>query len=308
MTHHAKAPSAGSTQATGSSRGLFRRALVTRGALGRSKGSGAPSSRRARATLAVLALAIAAFALTAAPALAAPISAKVTAVSGVSYDRADATGKVTSSGGIASFTVYKFEYCSAECSEAAATWTPDPAFRSFGGAATDKVVDGEFTGLKSNTKYSVRLSATNFSESTISPAPYTEFTTLTADPTSVVSIENASDVAYTTATAKGVIDRPVKSNNVACHFEYITDQQFNENLGNTAPGFQGATPLPCEPEPRRNAGFRRSHRPRPGRSQTRRPRQRHRLPPAPRRLQRRQRRRQRSPLDLQNPQSRPPER
>ncbi len=81
---------------------------------------------------------------------------------------------------------------------------------------------------------------------TVSPEPYPEFTALTADPTSVVSIENASDVAYTTATAKGVIDRPVKSNDVACHFEYITDEQFTDNVGNTAPGFQGATSLPCD--------------------------------------------------------------
>ena len=49
VRRHAKAPSAGSTQATGNSRGLFRRALATRGASSDAKGSGAPSPRRAQA-------------------------------------------------------------------------------------------------------------------------------------------------------------------------------------------------------------------------------------------------------------------
>jgi hypothetical protein len=70
VRRHAKASSAGSTQATGGSRGLVRRAFATRGASGNGKGSGAPSHRRLSGALAVLALSMLALALSASSALA----------------------------------------------------------------------------------------------------------------------------------------------------------------------------------------------------------------------------------------------
>jgi hypothetical protein len=66
MRSHAKAPCAGSTEGSGNSRGLLRRALAIRGASGDLEGSGAPS--RARGAIAATTLSVLAFALTASPA------------------------------------------------------------------------------------------------------------------------------------------------------------------------------------------------------------------------------------------------
>ncbi len=157
VTHHAKAPSAGSTQATGSSRGPLRRALATRGARNGSKGSGAPSPRRLRATLAVLALAIAAFAITAAPASAAPEAAKVETISAVSYTSAHVTGKVSSPGCGSQFCFgfsYSIQYSTDPFDET--SWQTGFT-ETLGGAADEKPVGGNISVPKGGTKYFVRL-------------------------------------------------------------------------------------------------------------------------------------------------------
>ena len=257
MTHQAKAPSAESTQAGGSSRGLLRRAVASRGAASGSTGSGAPSRTRAlRATLAVLALAITAFAATAAPALAAPPTVTAPVISDVSYTSVTLDGKVTTD---ESVTAWAFQYSTDNVN-----WSTGFAsnfLTNVQGPVTNAPVhasipDPPTPGLKGDTQYFVRLIAQNgffigdpeAPEVAKSPTPNPSFTTLTADPTEVVTVDNASEIAYTTAKASGTIKRPVTSDNVACHFEYITDAAFNENLGNTAPGFQGAGVAPCEPE------------------------------------------------------------
>jgi hypothetical protein len=77
VTHEAKRSSAANHDGSGLLGSVLgRRALATRGALGRSEGTGAPSSRRAHATLALLAISLIALFATAAPA---PATAAFTA-------------------------------------------------------------------------------------------------------------------------------------------------------------------------------------------------------------------------------------
>jgi hypothetical protein len=258
VKRHAKAPSAGSIDGSGSSRGLFRRALATRGVSSGAKGSGAPSSRSLRATLAALTLAIAACALTAAPALAAPPAATTPVLSGISYTSVQAEGKVITDGsGLFGYTSYVFEYCASglDCTENA-NWTAGFS-SSFQGAATNHPVEGAINGLKGGTKYFVRLAANNgfagAETPTISPSPNPSFTTLTADPPSVEATDNASEVKYTEAKVTGKVNRPSKSNDLTCNFEYITDTAYAANpAGERFAG--GPPPVPCEPSPVKAAG------------------------------------------------------
>jgi predicted heme/steroid binding protein len=257
VKRHAKASSAGSTDGTGSARGLFRRAFATRGIASGSKGSGAPTSRRLRATLAVLALAIAACALTAAPALAAPPTVTTPVVSDISYTSVQVEGKVTTDGsGLFGFTNYVFEYCASglDCTENT-NWI-EGFSSSFKGAATNQSVEGPINGLKGGTKYFVRLSAYNAifgtPEIATSPQPNPSFTTLTADPPSVEATDNASEVKYTEVKVTGKVNRPNKSDDLTCNFEYITDAAYATNP--VGERFAGATPVPCEPSPVKAVG------------------------------------------------------
>jgi hypothetical protein len=238
VTQHAKAPSAGSTQATGSSRSLLRRALATRGALGGSEGSGAPASRRARSTLAALALAIAAFALTAAPAGAAP-TVKTPVVSDVSYTTAHVASEVDPQGQFV-FVSYAFQF-----STNGIDWTNNAT----GFFSQKEILNAELTGLDAGTHYFVRLAATQgFGGVTnppevVSAGPNPEFTTLTADPPTIPGAVAASDVFSTSATATAEVRRPANSDDVECHFEYVSDEDF------TATGFAGATARDCAQGP-----------------------------------------------------------
>jgi hypothetical protein len=231
--HHAKATSAGSTQATGSSRALLRRAFATRGALGCSNGSGVPSFRRARSTLAALALAIAAFAVTAAPASAE--STEMISVSNPSYTSAVVKGKVDSA---SFFNSYFFQYCTVECSEAGAIWTSGPEI--YIGFA-EKEVEEPLAVPKGGTQYFIRLALTN---GTTSPGPNPSFTTLPVDPPIVVATDDASEVFSLSAKASGKVKRPANDNAAfdvtKCRFEYVTDTDFK------ATGFAGAGKADCE--------------------------------------------------------------
>jgi hypothetical protein len=53
------------------------------------------------------------------------------------------------------------------------------------------------------------------------------------------TIEGASEITYNSAKATGHVDPADKE--TAYHFEFISDAQFNQNLGNSLPGFEGAT-------------------------------------------------------------------
>jgi hypothetical protein len=250
VMHHAKATSAGSTKA--GNRGPLRRAFATRGVSCDAKGSGAGSNGCLRATLAVLALAIAALAVTAAPALAAPPTMTTPVVSSVSYASAHVTGQVATDGsGVLGATAYAFQYSTDN-----ATWST-AAGSTLSGPAT-KTVEADITGLKGATQYFVRLVANNGffigAEPPVpSPSPNPSFTTLTVDPPTIPGTVAASPIFSTSATATGKVKRPANADpafNVECHFEYITDAQFEENVNvNSLPGFQGATPVACEQNP-----------------------------------------------------------
>ena len=182
----------------------------------RSQTTTKPSSRRLRATLAVLALAIAALAATAAPASAA---IEMESVSEVSYATAKATGKVlTNAEGFGAS--YTFEYSTSE----SGPWNPGPSVFVGNGTPKPAQIEGRFENLHGATQYFVRLSGNGSSSPTATPYP--SFTTLTADPPSVEQADNASEVEYTQVKVTGKVNRPAKSNDLTCNFEYITPADF----------------------------------------------------------------------------------
>jgi hypothetical protein len=117
-------------------------------------------------------------------------------------------------------------------------------------------VEGELEGLKGGTTYKLRLSALNYNECcdlVSTGAPYPEFTTLAVDPPAFAAADDASEVAYTTAMATGEVERPSGNANSAfdvnCRFEYISDAQFDENIANSAPGFENSASADCAQNP-----------------------------------------------------------
>lgn len=248
MKHHVKATSAGSTEAGSCSRDLLRCALIGRGAPSDAKGSSAPSPRRTTSLFAVLALAIASLALTAVPAVAAPPTLTTPVLSGASYASVHVTGKVSGDGtGSFGITAYGIQYSTdnSHWTTAFASATP---FNT--GPVEDQPIDATISVPHGGTEYFIRLVASNgfaLAESppdlATSPTPNPSFTTLPVDPPSVIAIENASEVEYTTATAKGTVNRPANADpafDVNCHFQYVTDTQFQ------ATGFQNPGDVPCE--------------------------------------------------------------
>jgi hypothetical protein len=244
VRRHAKASSAGSIESTGSARGSFRRALATRGTSGDSKGSGAPARRSVLIGL-IAAIAMISGLATAAPALAAPAVTSCCTISNISYTSAQVSGKGSHTG---QFAVFRFEV-----STDGTNWTA-PLIRFDNGAGTNKTAEGEISGLEGGTEYFVRLTVaeTLSGESATSPEaqPYPSFTTLVADPPTIPGPVVASPVFSTSATVSGKVIRPVTSDDVTCRFEYISDDQFEENVNvNSAPGFTGATPVDCAQSP-----------------------------------------------------------
>jgi hypothetical protein len=249
VRRHVKASSAGSKDAGSDS---FGRAFITRGGPSDSKGSGAPSSiGHLRSALAVLALAICALALTAAPAFAAPLGAKIGTVSNVLGGSVHVTGEVnpggpSSPGG--GETYFAFEYSTDNVN-----WSGFN-FEGYETGEGFRPVSADLEGLKGGTKYFVRLTANNFLEEVSSAGPNPEFETLPVTAPSVLAIDNASQVGFTTAKASGEVLRPSPANpdpafDAKCTFEYITDAQFAANEGNGAPGFEGATSAHCNHDP-----------------------------------------------------------
>jgi hypothetical protein len=64
-------------------------------------------------------------------------------------------------------------------------------------------------------------------------------TTLASAVSPSVTIEDATDVGYTSAELKGSVDP--EGQFTAWRFQYITDAQFQQNLDNSLPGFEGAS-------------------------------------------------------------------
>ena len=218
----------------------------------RAKGSGAPSPRRAPVALLAAFVVIASLAITAAPA-AAVTSSEMGSISNVSYTSTHVTGKVTSDGsGLGGgpgqgVTKYTFEYSTdnANWSDGFSAFVSNSSGENVHGAFVGRSVQGDIEGLKGGTKYYVRLGSVNgfFGEGAYSPEPNSSFTTLPVDPPSILVLDNASEVAYTTATLSGEVERPANPDpafDVSCHFQYVNDDQFK------ATGFEGPAEAPCE--------------------------------------------------------------
>ena len=250
MTHHAKAPSAGSTQAPGSSRGLFRRALATRGGSNDSKGSNAPSSRRRSIALIAGLAGVASLACATAPALAAPPTTTTPVVSEVSYTSAKLTGELTTDGSSFGYTAYAFQY-----STDGTHWNTAASGLYTEGAVADKQIEAPISVPKGGTTYAARIVAQNGffvpdPPEAVSPGPNPEFTTLTVDPPAIPGGVDATPVFSTSATATAEVKRPVNADpafDVNCRFEYVTDEQFTSN----PPGedYAGATVRECTQNP-----------------------------------------------------------
>jgi hypothetical protein len=208
--------------------------VVVPSSLGSSEGTGARPGRGIRSTLALFALVIFAFAASAAPASAAAPTVVMGTVSNPSYASAHVTGEVNAHG----FARWFFQVSTDQVN-----WTNAAEAFSFGSEL--EPIEADLSGLKGGTKYYVRLGATNFQQETFSAGPNPEFETLPVDPPAVLSIEDATDVSYTTASAAGEVERPTNPNpafDAICNFEYVTEAQF------TASGFEGASQAPCESE------------------------------------------------------------
>jgi hypothetical protein len=109
-------------------------------------------------------------------------------------------------------------------------------------------ISRELGGLKGGTHYWVRLKGVNIvnEEFSLSAEPNPEFTTLPVVKPAILAVDDAAEVAYTTARATGKVERPANPNaafDTSCQFEYVTDAQF------TATGFEGALAAPCEQNP-----------------------------------------------------------
>jgi hypothetical protein len=260
LTQQAKASPAGSTEAGGKGRGLIHRAFATRGASESSKGMGARSTGRLRATLAVLAIAIAAFAITAAPASAAPPTTKVNTISAVSYTSAHVTGRITTTGGLFKSTNYSFQYSKNPGTE---NWTTGLE-GGLAGSKTNETVEGDITGLKGGTQYFVRLVASVLGpgfvlEEGVSPEPNPSFTTLGVDPPENVAISAPPTIFSTSAELSGTVTRPSNPDaafDITCRYEYISDAQFNENVTKlgSGKGYEGAVTYPCAQNPVKEPG------------------------------------------------------
>jgi Tol biopolymer transport system component len=195
------------------------------------EGAGAPSSRRLRATLAVLALS-----LVASLAITATASAtRIGAITNVSYSSAVIGAKVTASG----LTQYNFEYSTNN----GTTWSSGPIEQVFSNNG-DVPIEPTLGGLRGGTTYAIRLAVSGVPTAPAAP-PYPEFTTLAVEPPTIIATNDASAVFSTSASFTGKVKRPANSdpafNISACRFEVVPDAEF------VTTGFQGATVEVCEP-------------------------------------------------------------
>jgi hypothetical protein len=67
-----------------------------------------------------------------------------------------------------------------------------------------------------------------------------------------LTIEDASSVSYTSALAKGTVDPQGKETN--CHFEYVSQAQLDENVGNGGGEFDNAAGADCNGNPHEGTG------------------------------------------------------
>jgi Tol biopolymer transport system component len=223
VTHHAKPSLTGSTRADG--------------------------NNRKRSLLAIFAFVLCALGTGASSASAEPPVVTMGTVTGASYASAHVTGEVDPKG---KPTEYFFEV-----STNGTDWQGAGVSGNFFDSPPNspQPVAGDLQNLKGGTTYKVRLTAYNTEEYNFisSDAPYPEFTTLPVDPPAYAAADDASEVAYTTAKATGEVERPSGNADPAfdvnCRFEYLSDQQVNDNLAASEPGFANAASADCEQNP-----------------------------------------------------------
>jgi hypothetical protein len=112
-------------------------------------------------------------------------------------------------------------------------------------------VTATLSGLTPSTTYHLRLSGKNAGGTDSEEAANTFTTEAKVPAPTVLTVDDASEVSYNTATLSGEVERPAGEDpelNTSCRFEYITDAQFDQNLANSAPGFEGASAAYC-PDP-----------------------------------------------------------
>ncbi len=202
-------------------------------------GVGAPFARRAPIALIAALAVIASLAICAAPALAAPPTVTTPVVSEAAYTTAHVSSEVDPQ---AQFAVASYVF---QVSTNGTDWSDNAAGTFF----QKEMLNAELTGLQDGTHYFVRLvAAAGFGgvsdpPEVISSGPDPSFTTLTAEAPTIPGPVAATQVFSTSATATATVHRPANSDDVECHFEYVTDEAF----GST--GFAGATVRPCDPNP-----------------------------------------------------------
>jgi hypothetical protein len=241
LRRHAKAPSAGSSEGTGSSRGLFRRAFPIRGGSSDSKRSGAPSFRRAKAFCLTLVLGALAFALTAGPAFGAGAEVHLDEPATPSYTSINVTGFVKADRASPSFIDIQistdgvnYENCFALAPSCNTGFTP---------GEDSKPISVTIPNLIPGTQYYFRIFDFMFDTSLYSNVVTT--TTLPVAKPSVLTVNDATDVSYTSAKVSGSVegadqpDPPDPAFDSDCRFEYVTDAQFAAN------GYQNAGRTTC---------------------------------------------------------------
>jgi hypothetical protein len=193
--------------------------------------NGAPFFRPFFGLIVTLVLGISALAAFAAVAAAAPSSVQVDSITNISYDSAH----VNASFEAESTAPWTIEYSTDEQS-----WVTAGSGLGTGGT---NHAEADLTGLKGGTTYFVRLSVTEFpSGDHAYSEPGSEFTTLVADPPAVEAVNAPTEIGYSTASVSGEVNRPAKSNDLSCTFEYVTDVQFAAN-GYAEAGQAGCGPV-----------------------------------------------------------------
>lgn len=212
MKRHAKASPVRSTECSGKSRGIVRRAGAIRGCTRRSEGSSA-SSAGLRGLLALLALSLCALGITAAPAMAATPTVEIDAPSEVSYTSAHLSGHIDPEG---TETYWEFEISTDGFNWSGFNFVNPPIF-------AEQDVSMDLSNLEDGVTYFVRLSAFNEGIQYFSAEPNPEFTTKDL-PDPVVSIDAPSAVTATSAHFSGTINPEAPAGNppesdVSWHFE-----------------------------------------------------------------------------------------
>jgi len=198
------------------------------------------------ATVLALAVVFAAAALAAAPAQAERPPFSIGPVEQVSYDSAHLTGSVGPTKNLE--TPWKFQYSTDN-----ENWQDLSEFRV--PPNTTQSISYDLTGLNGGTQYFVRLAVADPFDLqwAYSAEPNPSFTTLPVAAPGPTSADGASAVSYTTATLSGKVERPSGNADpafdVKCRFEYISDQQFEENVTNGGNGFDNAETIGCAENP-----------------------------------------------------------